>query len=173
VVKPGETVVVYLSVSGQRLDAAKIAAQAPIRDSEVLTAPPYQFSVTIPTRITPGPYALTAEGGVANLGLRFSAPVSIDVERSDSPLTIATDLSFLELPIGGRSGIRVLGTYTDGSRVDLRRSAQTAYMPQAPGIVSVSVDGLFTGVAPGSTTVVVRHQNLRCIVTVTVTRNPK
>lgn len=62
IVNPGQTMVVDVSASGMVLAAARITAQDPIKSGQVLIAPPYQFSITIPTKIRPGPYTLVAEG---------------------------------------------------------------------------------------------------------------
>src|ERR1700683_5811301 len=45
IVQPGETVLIDMSVSCDVLTGAVIAAQDPIKDSQVLTAPPYRFSI--------------------------------------------------------------------------------------------------------------------------------
>jgi Bacterial Ig-like domain (group 2) len=79
----------------------------------------------------------------------------------------------LELRIGGQVPIRVLGTYSDGSVVDLSKSSQTSFVSQSPGIATVSAGGSVTGVAPGSTTIVVRHQTHQAIVRVVVTGEAK
>jgi Bacterial Ig-like domain (group 2) len=173
VVSPGETIFVDVAVSGEPLIGANIAAADPIKDSQVLSAPPYHFPITIPTKITPGLYALTAEGRSPHSELQTSQPISIDVERPDSPQSITTDLSRLELAVGDQSDIAVIGTYGDGSTVELTKSTQTKYTTARPGVVSVSSDGLVTGLAVGSTEIVINHKGNKAEVRVIVTRGPK
>jgi hypothetical protein len=167
IVNPGQTMVVDVSASGAVLAAARITAQDPIKSGQVLIAPPYQFSITIPTKIRPGPYTLVAEGSSVGSAVPSSDPVSIDVERIDTPQSIAAG-SVLELAIGEHSPVRVDGTYTDGSVVDLSRSTQTTYDTDPAGIVSVTSEGLVTGLAGGSTTIVIHHQNYLTVIKVVV-----
>lgn len=167
IVNPGQTMVVDVSASGVVLAAARITAQDPIKSGQVLIAPPYQFAITIPTKIRPGPYSLVAEGSSVSSAVPSSDPVSIDVERTDTPQSIAAG-PVLELAIGEHSPVRVDGTYTDGSVVDLSRSTQTTYDTDPAGIVSVTKEGLVTGLAGGSTTIVIHHQNYLTVIKVVV-----
>jgi hypothetical protein len=168
IVHPGETIAIYLSVSGSPLTAAMIVPQDPIMSVAVLTAPPYRFSIAIPAQIRPGLYTLTAEGASASSAILFSDPISIDVERPDDPQKIITNFRSFELPVGMQSGIQVSGTYPDGSVVDLSRSTRTRYVSQSPDIATVTNEGLVTGVAPGSTRVLVNGT-----LSVSVTVEPK
>jgi hypothetical protein len=163
IVNPGQTMVVDVSVSGTVLATARITAQDPIKSVQVLIAPPYQFSITIPSKIRPGPYTLVAEGTSVSSAVPSSDPVSIDVERMDTPLSIAAGPA-LQLAIGEHSNVRVDGTYSDGSVVDLSRSTQTTYDTDPAGIVSVTKEGLVTGLAGGSTSIVIHHQNYLTVV---------
>ena len=101
----------------------------------------------------------------------YAAPVFIDIERPDSPQSIAVDHSQLELSIGERVPIGVYGTYSDGSIVRLTNSIETKYEPASAGVVSVVAYGLVIAVAPGSTTIVVRHRERQAIVRVNVIRD--
>ena len=124
-----------------------------VNGSYVLTSPPYQFSFTVPSTITPGLDTVGAMGTTAS-GPIF-AVTSIDLERSDSPQTIAVDHSQVELPINGQIPIAVFGTYADGSVVNLSQSTQTSYSSQNPSVATVSAYGVVTGIAPGSTQIIV------------------
>ncbi len=121
----------------------------------VLTAPPYRFSITIPARIRPGLYTLTAEGVSATSPIVASDRIFIDVERPDSPQKITADFRSAELSVGMWSEIQVRGTYLYGSVLDLSRSTRTQYVSQSPDIATVTNEGLVTGVSPGSTRVLV------------------
>ena len=65
------------------------------------------------------------------------------------PQKVTADVSQLELGIGDQIPIQVLGTYGDGSIVDLSKSKQTTYAAQNTGIATVTSEGLITGLAPG------------------------
>ena len=172
IVNPGQTMMVDVSVAGIVLAATRITAQDPIKSAQVLIAPPYQFSITIPTKIRPGPYTLVAEGSSVSSAVPSSDPILIDVERTDSPQSIATG-SLLELTIGEHSPVRVDGIYSDGSVVDLSRSTQTTYDTDPAGIASVTREGLVTGLAGGSTTIVIHHQNYLTVIKAIVRSGPK
>ncbi len=92
VVKSWQTILVDVSSSVQSLTGVMVATQDPIITSQVLTAPPYQFSITVPTQIAPGLYTLVAEAASASSDIPSSGPVSIDVERADSPQSVTTDV---------------------------------------------------------------------------------
>jgi hypothetical protein len=171
VVNPGQTVVVNVLASGGPFTSVSVLPTFDVNnDILLLTAPPYQFSFTVPVGSRPGLAAITAMGSTA-AGEIDSLPVTIAIERSDSPQSITTDSSQLELRIGDQMTISVAGTYEDGSIVDLSHSTQTKYEPVIAGVVSVTADGFVTALAPGSTTIVVRHRDRQRTVKVTVIRD--
>ena len=138
---------VKIEASGAALTGAMIAAEDPIKAGQVLSRPPYRFSITIPAKTTPGLYTLVAEGASPTSDIPSSEPISIDVERLDSPQSIATDVTHLDLKVGEQSAIDVTGTYPDGSHVRLTKSTQTNYETVPAGVVSVTRDGLVTALA--------------------------
>ncbi|MGP0073033.1 MAG: Ig-like domain-containing protein [Bryobacteraceae bacterium] len=160
VVYPGHVVGVTVSASGPPLENVTVIGSDPIGFTKILNAPPYQFDVEIPARITPGQYRLSAMGTShssppANFAPILSEPITIDVERPDLPVKITADSRQLGLNVGDRMPIRVYGTFTDGSVVDMSKSTQTTFVSQAPGIATVTGEGLVTAVAPGSTAIVI------------------
>ncbi len=167
VVHPGETVVVNVLASGKPFLGVAIIGADPIGFApQILKNPPYQGSVTIPTRITPGLYTLSAAGRTElDSKLISSDPVYIDVERPDSPESISTGSSRLELDIGSSLPIHVYGKYHDGSIADLTKSTQTSYVSQSLSIATVTREGWVTAVAPGSTEIVI-NQQIAVLVTV-------
>jgi hypothetical protein len=160
---PGQTVVVDVSASGGSVNGVMIVAPGTVSGNAILDSPPYEFAFTIPLQVTPG---LTVIGA---LGFTTSGPITteiqVDIERSDSPQTVSTNTSQLELSVGDGVPIQVFGAYADGTFLRLTRSTQTTYLSQNPSIASVSSDGTITAVAPGSTQIVV---NGRVFVSVTV-----
>jgi hypothetical protein len=165
IVNPGGTVVVNVSASGAPFLGVIVIPHDPIGVVEGLTSPPYQFSVAIPMTIRPGLYTLTAMGRTTPAGDPVSSsPVSIDVERPDSPVSITADLTTVELPVGGKMDILVTGKYSDGSTVDLSSSTKTTYVSQATGIATVDAYGYITAVAPGLTSIVIHHGDRQTVV---------
>lgn len=127
---PGQTVVVDVTASGGPFNGIMIVAPEDINVDTVLSSPPYEFSFTIPSQVTPG---LTTIGA---LGLSASGPVTteiqVDIERPDSPQTITTDTSQLELAVGDSVPVQVFGTYADGTMLRLTNSTQTTYLFAGP-----------------------------------------
>ncbi len=165
VVNPGQTINITVSSSGPTFAQVIVIGQDPIGFSKVLMGPPYQFSIQIPSKIRPGRYTLTASGATARGQGAESDPISIDVEPADSPSKIRVEPSSLSLPVGGRSGLRVIGKYSDGSTVDLSRSTQTTYMSESTSVATVTSEGLVTAVSPGSAQIII-DKTIRVEVTV-------
>jgi hypothetical protein len=126
------TVAVSVSGDSSSFTGVAIAGQNPIGVTQLLSAPPYQFVIQIPANIPPGAYTLSAVGGTASGQIIYSAPVSIDVERSDAPLSLTVQPTMLQMAIGNSTGLRVLGKYGDGSTVDLTGSSSTSYASNDP-----------------------------------------
>jgi hypothetical protein len=117
VVSPGQTITVNVSASGGPFTSVGIVAPGHMNGDYILRSPPYRFSFTVPSKVTPGLDTIGAMGGTASGPI--IAQVSIDVERSDFPQKITVDHSQVELPINGQLPILVFGTYSDGSVVNL------------------------------------------------------
>lgn len=154
VVNPGHVIGVTVSDPGEPLKNVAIVGWNPIGISRILQAPPYQFDMEIPMEITPGKYLLTAVG-TSKSGPVDSQPVSIDVERPDLPDTISTDFKQLGMNVGDKLPISVVGTYADGSDIDLNKSSQTTFRSQSPAIATVTSEGVVTALSPGSTQIVI------------------
>jgi len=155
VVHRGDTVVVTVSSAGATFAQLIIIGEDPIGFSQVLTKPPYRFSIHIPSHTTPGLYTLTASGAISPGNGVDSDPISIDVEPSEQPTSLTVEPTVLVINVGERTGMRVIGKYKDGSVLDLTESTQTRYISQNTKIATVSKDGFVTGVAVGSTNIVI------------------
>jgi hypothetical protein len=169
---PGQTVTVNVAASGGPFTSVGILSPpGTINGLAVLTAPPYQFSFTIRAQVRLGAGTISVVGVTASdMAL---ATVSIDIERPDSPQSVATDHSTLELAIGDQMTVLVTGTYDDGSIVDLSHSTQTTYTSQNSSIATVTTDGFVTAIAPGSTTIVVHRREHQAAVRVNVVRDAR
>ena len=154
---PGDTVPVSVSTSGAKFIMMSIEVGTPIDNSQVLTAPPYKFSLHIPRDITPGLYVMTASGVIAPGQGAESKGVSIDVERPDYPMTLNVEpITTIELKVGEEDVLSVVGKYKDGRTATLNGSTQIRFVSLTPKIVTVDKWGNVTAVGVGSTEIVVR-----------------
>jgi hypothetical protein len=141
VVNPGQLVTVNVSVSGD-FQGVDVIGQSPVGSSQQsLNAPPYQFTVQVPSAISPGLYAVTAYGGTAPGQGVTSDPVSLDVERPDSPVSILVEPTILELLPGEVGYLGVTGLFQDGTTFDLAQSTLVTYTSDTPGVATVGATG--------------------------------
>jgi hypothetical protein len=130
-----------------------VLAQAPLPDVQP-TSSPTQFTLTLPTDISPGLYQMGAIG-FGPSGDVESAPVFIDIERPDGPVSITVHPTYIKLQgIGSQMPIQIFGTYADGTKLYLSNSTQTGLVSQSTGIATVSAasssgPGLATVTAAG------------------------
>jgi hypothetical protein len=155
VVRPGQILSAEVTAVG-RFEQVVIIGQDPLGFIGALTkSSPYRFSIPIPSDLTPGKYTLTANGAIARGVGATSDPIFIDVERPDRPTSLKIEPSNLDMDVGDQSVLRVIGTYANGSEVDLTTSTQTTFVSRMPSVVTVSGDGLVTAVGPGSTRILI------------------
>jgi hypothetical protein len=150
-VAPGQTLTITVTPTGTFTQVA-VVGEGPIGYSSILpvtssTATPYQISLPIPAAISPGVYNLTALG-VSSSAKATSPAVTIDVERTDPPVEIDVTPASLYLPVGQRVPLRVVGTYADGTRLDITHSAGTAFSSMSPGVAKVDSQGYVTALQP-------------------------
>ena len=131
--------------------------------------------LTLPAKIYPGLYQITAVG-TARSALVSSAPVQIDVERQDSPLSLVTNPVFLTfLSAGSTMPINVFGIFADG-KLSISHSTLTTYLSNDTRVVTVAPSGtgggFVTAVGPGQTTVLVQYGSASATFAVTV-RQPR
>jgi hypothetical protein len=126
-----------------------------------LLAPPYDFTIEIPSRGTPGPYPLTAGGFTAPGQGTFSIPVTLQVEEPDNaPIRLEPEFHFLELNVGDKGHVTADGVFPDGRRFGLSESAQISFRSSAPEVATVDRQGVVTAVAPGSAQIIATYRSL-------------
>lgn len=152
---PGQTIAVSVSPSGSGFSFIAIIGQGPLGVTAPVYTPPYQFSIPIPTTITPAQYTLTAMGVISPGQSIMSAPITVVVQRPDPPVSVRVQPSILKLNIGKNAYLRVIGTYSDGSTADLTQAASTTFVSNSPAIATVTAQGAVTAVSSGSTTILV------------------
>jgi hypothetical protein len=148
-VSSGGTLAVTVNATPFAFQSLLIAGK-PIGWSDALTAPPFQFRIPIPPETASGTYTIEAVGIVGPGNWMVSEPVTIDIERPDSPQSLSTVLSSLEFDrIGENSRLLLDGAFVDGSSVDLTHSTLTTYASDIPSVATVDAAGVVTAVGVG------------------------
>ena len=168
VVNPGQPLAVTVAASGADFEMVVVVGQDPIGSAQVLSAPPYEFSIEIPSGISLRRYTLTAEGTVGPGQGADSDPISIDIERSDTPDSVTVSPSLLILRPGDPGFLFVDATYADGTTPDVTQSTQITYVSDTPAVATVTADGRVTAVGPGSANIAITYGGSSITVPVTV-----
>ncbi|MGD0668261.1 MAG: Ig-like domain-containing protein [Bryobacteraceae bacterium] len=171
VVSPGQILHVTVEVSppGAFIRSVIVIGGDPIGFSDALGAPPYNFSLKIPAQIRPRRYTITADGFVEPGKGIDSDPVDIQVERSDSPLSLTAEPAVLDFrEVGDQCPVAAVGKFTDAPRVDLDESSYVQYDSDNPSVATVTEDGHVTAAGFGSAKITVRYNGLSAVVPVTV-----
>jgi hypothetical protein len=151
VVNPGQVVAVTASASPTlAFQAIVIVGSDAIGFSPVLVAAPYQVSIQIPLGIRPRRYRLRAVGTTTPGQGVTSDPITLVVERPDNPVTLSAEPSIMNFQLAGdQSPLRIVGTFPDGSLVDVDESTYITYQSDTPSVATVDADGHVTAIAPG------------------------
>lgn len=173
IVQPGESLTVTVEAVGA-FQLVFVGGSGPIGfGKESLKAPPYKFTVSIPKRIAPGEYWLTAVGSISRDHPVDSPPVRILVERADSPVSMAVYPVAPDLMVGRKAYLSVTGQYADNTTADLSKSGRIRYSSSAPDVASVQAQGIVAAIAPGMATIEIRYDKLSLEVSVRVRANQK
>jgi IPT/TIG domain/Bacterial Ig-like domain (group 2) len=150
----GTTVTITVSADPS-VQNVGVIAQNPLPFPQATTTV-NQFTMTLPTTIAPGFYNLTAVGTNAS-GDVESAPAAIDVEPQFLG-AISVNPTVLTLnSVGDQYPLHVIGTYSNGTTLDVTHSTQLAYSSFNTQIATVSSSGMITAVAAGRTYIVVQE----------------
>ncbi|MGA3019850.1 MAG: Ig-like domain-containing protein [Bryobacteraceae bacterium] len=176
VVSSGQTLTVTVTADPSAVQGVAVLGQSPLGSAPLLTAPPYQFNIDIPSDITSGIYSLTAIGIPQSGTNPIMSPITIDIERSDMPVQVWSELSSILFGYAGDTDyLLITGVFADGSRVVLTRSTQITYSSDTPAVATVDGTGLVTAIAPGAANITATYGNAtigQTSVTVPVTVPP-
>jgi len=145
----GQPLTITVSASGT-FQAVGLFSEAPLPSSQMVTAPPYQFTIQVPPATSSRPYTFSASGVIAPGQSASSDPISINIERPDVPQQLNPQLSTISLHyIGDTAQETIYGTFADGSKIDLTYSSLLTYTSDTPTVATVDGNGRVTAVAPG------------------------
>jgi hypothetical protein len=167
-VSPGQALPVTVAASGGTFKDVVVIGEDPIGSSPMLSSPPYQFTVQIPSAISPRTYMVSAIGPLTSGQLVTSDPIAIDVERVDAPVRIDTNLTSLDEAIGTTSYLLLSATFEDATTLDVTESSLVAYTSDVLAIATVDNVGRVAAVGPGSAHIVATYGKLSLTIPIVV-----
>lgn len=175
VVNPGQTVTVVVTpTSGDTFSGVFVLSNGLFQSDLSLTGPPFQCPVTIPKNISAGKYQLTAIGARAGQQPGKSPSISLDVEPSLPISKIRVQPEIINFRYArDRMPLDVIGTFSDGSAMEITKSSRTTYSTGDPNTATVSSGGIVTAVGSGGlgiTPIVVRYGGQQFAVQVSTKR---
>ncbi len=154
-VQEGQTVTIVVAADPS-VQNVYVLTQSPLPAVQP-TSSPTQFTLTLPTNIHPGLYQIGAIGSNSGSDVE-SAPIQIDVERQDAPVSLIAKPTFVTIStIETTQPSNVLGTFADGSTLSLKNSSLISYHSDLPSVVTIAPNGVMTAVGPGYATIRVQY----------------
>jgi hypothetical protein len=151
IVSPGQTLSVYVtSPAGLTFSLVDVIARYPIGMSATATTPGL-FTLTIPADMKSGPQLLNSEG-ITTAGQDVeSAVITIDIERTDTPILLTSSPSKLGLESQGETfPLKIFGTFSDGTVLDVSLSSHLTFSSSNSAVATVDASGNVTAVAAGN-----------------------
>jgi len=158
-VAPGQTLSVTVTSSADTpITQVGVIGEDPIGFSNVATSVPAEISLDIPSAIACGPHMLTAMGTTASGQSVESATILIDIERADLPRSVAALMSSIPFESQGeRAPIGLLGTFSDGSALNITKSSNVVFASSDTGVATVDSSGIVTAISTGNATITVTY----------------
>lgn len=175
VVNPGETITVSVTVNSGTYPKG-IAIVGGESGGPGVTAGPVagtspSFSVTIPANANPGPLTISADGMDSSGNFDSSFDVSLDVERTDIPVSLRVSPPSIPFQFVGESiEFTVMGAYGDGSWHGLTQSSLLQVTSNDTAVVVVK-NGAIIASGPGTTTILVTYGTATTSISVSVPNN--
>lgn len=166
-VNPGETITVSVTVNSGTYPKG-IAIIGPGITAGPLSGPAPSFTVTIPTNAESGPLKISANGIDSSGNFDSSLYVTLDVERSDMPVSLRVDPPSYHLQQGQSLPLSVFGIYADGSWHGLTQSSRLLLTSSNTAVAAVQ-NGSVVASGPGSATIQISYENLTASASVAVT----
>jgi hypothetical protein len=167
-VSPGQTIAIQVSVgAGTSFTAVQVVGKD-IGFAPPLSAPPYSFSLTIPSNVI-GLETLTALGITSPENGIFSPDVVIDSETLANATALYLNISQISFQRSGQQmPLNVTGTFDDGSSLNITKSSLISYNSADSTVAIVDANGLVTAAGSGKTTVNVMYGKVSAQVQVLV-----
>jgi hypothetical protein len=173
-VNPGQTIPVTVSSpTNSAFTKIILVGEFPIGFSDIATSLPAQFPVVVPADSAPRKFTLTASGFTTSGQEVESTPIFLDVERTDLPIKMASMPAASKFESqGAKLPLRIWGTFSDGSYLDITGSSYVAYSSSNVNVATVDATGVVTAVATGGATVkamyTIGSQSVQVYVPITV-----
>lgn len=151
VVHPGDSVsVVVTPAAGVTFQEVAIFPHDPLVSGQVLTSPPYDFTVQVPSTTPPGKYGLVAMGATTQDQTAYSPGIFLDVEPSAAISSIKVyPASIVMDHVGEGIPLAVTGIFADGTSADITRSTGISYSSSDPTVATVDSYGVVRAVGTG------------------------
>jgi hypothetical protein len=167
-VTPGQTITIQVATA---TGASFIAVQVVGEDigfAPPLTAPPYSFTLTVPSNVI-GPRNLTALGVTSPENGIFSPSVVIDSETDAVATALHLNISQIAFQrTGQQMPLNVTATFTDGTSLDITKSSLISYSSVDSTVATVGPTGLVTAAGPGATLLKAKYGTLSAQLMVSV-----
>jgi len=160
IVAPGQSLsVTVASPTGITITQAAVAGDTAWGFSNTATSLPAQLTISIPASTSEGNHPLTAFASTPQ-GFLQSSPVLVDVERADLPKALALDPGTIMLSSPGQTlPLSLVGTFSDGTTLDLTNSSNVTYSSSVQTIATVDNNGVVTAQGSGTTQVSALYQS--------------
>lgn len=174
IVNPGQALsVVVTSPANASFSQVGVIGEDPIGFGSTSTSVPATLSISIPASIACGKFMVTAIGAMTSGQAARSATILVDVERVDMPTAINPQIPSLSFKaLGEQFPLVLLGTFSDGSVLEVTESTYVTYSSGNTSVATVDANGMVTGGSAGSTTITATYtlngQSVQTIVPVTV-----
>lgn len=175
IVNPGQTLsVTVTSPANAQLSQIAVVGETPIGSNSTASSVPTTFSLAVPNNISAcRAYMLTAVGTTTSGQFVHSATILVDIERADMPTAINPQIPSLTFKaLGEQFPLALLGTFPDGSVLDVTESSYVTYSSVNTSVATVDANGMVTGGSAGSTTITATYtlngQRVQTVVPVTV-----
>jgi hypothetical protein len=160
VLSTGQVFTVTVNATPSAFQMVGVIGQTPLGESVAMSAPPYQFAMSTPPDFASGVYSITAVGVTTSGNIVYSPPMTVDVERPDSPQQLLSEESGVIFGfVGDSTALGITGVFGDGSRVGLTHSKLIAYASDTPAVATVDSNGFLTAVGPGFAKLTVTYLN--------------
>lgn len=172
VVNPGETITVLVAVnSGTYPKGVAILGgetSGPGVTAGPLSGSSLSFSVTIPANADSGPFQISANGIDSSGNFDASFRVTLDVERTDTPVSLRIDPQSFHIQQGQSLPLTVFGVYADGSWHELTQSSRLQVTSSNTAVAAVQ-NGTIAGNGAGNAAIQIAYEGVSASASVVVT----